>query len=92
MLEQGVIGPGSKYGVNDIVTREEVAVMVSKAVGLDGTQRNTKFPDVPKSHNSSGYISSAVEVGIINGYRDGTFKLNDKVTRGHFCVHAVTKM
>lgn len=86
LLDKGVISSGSKYGVNDKVTREEVAVMVSKAVGLDGKQTATKFPDVPASHRSSGYINSAVEAGIINGYLDGTFKPNEKVTRGHMAA------
>lgn len=86
LLEKGVISASSKYGVNDKVTREEVAVMVSKAVGLDGTQSETKFPDVPASHKSSGYINSAVNSGIINGYLDGTFQPNSLVTRGHMAA------
>ena len=87
LLEQGVITASSKnYGVNDIVTREEVAVMVAKARKLNGTQRDTKFSDVPKSSPNSGYIQSAVEAGIINGYTDGTFQPNSKVTRGHMAA------
>ncbi|MEG0259559.1 MAG: S-layer homology domain-containing protein [Lysinibacillus sp.] len=86
LLDKGVISKSSKYGVSDIVTREEVAVMVSKAVGLDGTQRATKFKDVPTSHKSSGYIQSAVEAGIIKGYDDGTFRPATKVTRGHMAT------
>lgn len=69
LLNKGIISADKKtYGVKEIVTREEVAVMVAKSVGLDGTQRATKFKDVPKSHKNSGYIQSAVEAGIINGY------------------------
>lgn len=86
LLEKGVIDEGSTFGVSDIVTREEVAVMISKAVGLDGTPRDTVFPDVPKSNPNSGYIQSAVEAGIINGYADGTFKPDQKVTRGHMAA------
>lgn len=87
LLDKGIISADKKiYGVKDIVTREEVAVMVAKAVGLDGTQRATKFKDVPKSHKNSGYIQSAVEAGIINGYTDGTFKPTTKVTRGHMAA------
>lgn len=87
LLDKGIISVDKKiYGVKDIVTREEVAVMVAKAVGLDGTQRATKFKDVPKSHKNSGYIQSAVEAGIINGYTDGTFKPTTKVTRGHMAA------
>ena len=87
LLNKGIISADkTTYGVKDIVTREEVAVMVAKAVGLDGTQRATKFKDVPKSHKNSGYIQSAVEAGIINGYTDGTFKATTKVTRGHMAA------
>ena len=87
LLDKGIISADkTAYGVKDIVTREEVAVMVAKAVGLDGTQRATKFKDVPKSHKNSGYIQSAVEAGIINGYTDGTFKPTTKVTRGHMAA------
>lgn len=86
LVERGVIPKTPAYGVKNIVTREEVAVMVAKAVGLDGTQRATKFKDVTKSHSNSGYIQSAVEAGIINGYTDGTFKPKEKVTRGHMAA------
>lgn len=86
LLENDVIDESSKYGVSDIVTREEVAVMVSRAVGLDGTPKSTKFSDIPATNPNSGYIQSAVEVGIIKGYPDGTFKPNKKVTRGHMAA------
>lgn len=83
LLEMGIIESKNTYGVNDIVTRSEVAVMIAKSIGLDGTQRPTKFNDVPKSDPNSGYIQSAVERGIINGYEDNTFRPNINVTRGH---------
>ncbi len=87
LVEIGLISPTVKtFGANDIVTREEVAVIIANIIGLDGTQRATKFSDVPASHRNSGYIQSAVEAGIINGYSDGTFKPNQKVTRGHMAT------
>ena len=87
LLEKGVIEESSKYGVGDIVTREEVAVMVAKAIGLDGTtSTDTKFSDVKKSNKNSGYIQAAVNAGIVNGYGDNTFKPNQKVTRGHMAA------
>ncbi|MGE7664807.1 S-layer homology domain-containing protein [Ureibacillus composti] len=86
LLDKGVIMSATKYGVSDIVTREEVAVMVAKAVGLDGTPRGTKFSDVPKSNPNSGYIQSAYEKGILGGYPDGTLKPKNKVTRGQMAV------
>ncbi len=86
LLDKGVIDDGTTFGVNKIVTRAEVAVMIAKALGLDGTQRDTIFKDVPKSNKNSGYIQSAVENGIIKGYNDGTFKPDVKVTRGHMAT------
>ena len=87
LLDKGVIKTASKYGVNEVVTREEVAVMVAKAVGLDGaTPTDTKFSDVKKSNKNSGYIQAAVNAGIVNGYGDNTFKPNQKVTRGHMAA------
>ena len=86
LLERGIIDDANAYGVNDIVTREEVAVMVAKALGLDGTPRTTNFSDVPASHKNSGYIQSAVEAGVIKGYNDSTFKPNNKVTRGQMAA------
>src|SRR5690606_10778551 len=82
LVAKGVIASSKKYGVNDKVTRAEVAIMVSKSIGLDGKKRATKFRDVPATHNASGYIDSAVKAGIISGYSDGTFKPNELVDRG----------
>lgn len=67
-------------------TRAEVIVEIGKLLKLDGTQRATQFKDVPKSHSASGYIQSAVDLGIVSGYKDGTFKPNAALTRGHFAV------
>ncbi|MGM9949119.1 MAG: S-layer homology domain-containing protein [Lysinibacillus sp.] len=86
LLERGIINDSNVYGISDTVTRQEVAVMVAKALELDGTKRTTDFKDIPVSHINSGYIQSAVEAGIIKGYPDGTFKPNNKVTRGQMAA------
>jgi hypothetical protein len=86
LLEKGVISRSTKLGVNQKVTREEVAVMVSKAVGLDGTKTSTKFKDIPSTMTSSGYINSAVKAGIIQGYSDGTFRPKEIVNRGQMAI------
>ncbi|PWW31257.1 N-acetylmuramoyl-L-alanine amidase [Cytobacillus oceanisediminis] len=64
------------------VTREEAATMIGRAMGLNGQQRTTSFSDVPQSSYASGYIQSAVEKGILTGYSDGTFRPENKMTRG----------
>lgn len=86
LLERNIVEASNTYGVNDIVTREEVAVMIAMSIGLNSEQRSTKFSDVYESNPNSGYIQSAVEAGIINGYGDGTFKPDLKITRGHMAT------
>jgi len=86
LLEKGVIKDSSRFGVDEKVTREEVAVMVSKAIGLNGTQTATPFSDVPKSLESSGYINSAAKAEIIFGYPDGKFQPKSIVNRGQMAI------
>jgi N-acetylmuramoyl-L-alanine amidase len=64
------------------LTREEAAIIIGKALSLDGTQRATSFPDVGAESIASGYIQSAYEKGIINGMNDGTYSPNSSMTRG----------
>lgn len=63
------------------VTRAEAAIMLGRALKLDGTQRSTTFSDVGASAKASGYIQSAVKKGIISGYKDGTFKPDNTISR-----------
>ena len=69
-----------------VVTRGEAAIMIGKALKLDGTQRNTKFKDVGRDSKASGYIASAVEKGIIAGYPNQTFKPNASISRGDMSI------
>ncbi|MFY0521151.1 S-layer homology domain-containing protein [Lysinibacillus sp. UGB7] len=81
LVEQGVLEKESVYRPTDLITREEAIVMIAKAIGLDGTLRETKFEDVPKSNVNSGYIQSAAEAGIIYGVNVSTLKPNSNLTR-----------
>ncbi len=74
---------------NEAVTRGQAATMISRALGLNGTQRATTFKDVSKSNAASGHIQSAVDKGIIQGFSDGTFRPNQKVTRGQMAIFLV---
>lgn len=89
LLERGVVTPRQTFGTGELVTREEAAVLLARAVGLKGDPRQTKFTDVASTRNSSGYIQSAVEREIISGYLDGTFKPEGLVTRGHMAKFLV---
>ncbi|MET3696771.1 N-acetylmuramoyl-L-alanine amidase [Bacillus oleivorans] len=64
------------------VTRGEAAAMVGRMLSLDGTKRATEFTDVGAGNFASGYIQAAADRGIISGYKDGSFKPDQPVTRG----------
>jgi hypothetical protein len=68
------------------VTRAAASAMIGRALGLDGTKRDSSFEDVPEQSFASGYIASAVEEGIITGFTDGTFRPNQLVTRGEMAI------
>lgn len=68
------------------ITRAEAVVLLGRALSLDEMQQDTPFSDVPKSSFASGYIQNAVNAKIITGYKDGTFKPNQKVTRAEMAI------
>lgn len=68
------------------VSRAEAAIMIGRALGLDGKATNTKFRDVTAKVTGSGYIAAAVEEGIIKGYPDGTYRPYEPVTRGQMTI------
>jgi uncharacterized protein YkwD len=78
--------PAGHFEPDRPITREEMAVMVVRALGLDGAARARKLSPGPvtlagktfadaAAWRRPGYIAVAVEQGIITGYRepDGTY-------------------
>ncbi|MBP3581103.1 MAG: S-layer homology domain-containing protein [Clostridia bacterium] len=67
------------------VTRAEfVKMAVSASVNKEKAKNNSVsyslFPDVKNTFWGAGYISTAIESGLVNGYLDGTFRPNNDVT------------
>jgi hypothetical protein len=71
---------------SDTVTRAQAAIMIGRALGLNGEKRDSGFKDVGISSAASGYISSAVERGIITGFNDDTYRPNAPVTRAQMAI------
>jgi hypothetical protein len=76
--------PDGTYKPDEPVTRAQFAKIIVSALGV-GEAANyaagaTKFADVPADHWATGYINVAVDVGVINGYPDGTFQPENQVT------------
>lgn len=68
------------------VSRAEAAIMIGRLHGFSGAEQETKYSDVPKSHDASGYIAEATKAGFISGYPDGTYKPGNTITRGDMAI------
>lgn len=84
-MDEGIIKgyEDNTFRPNNKLTRKEMAVIVMKAFGYEeATNKQLKFKDskdVPSW--AKGYVAKAIELGIIKGYDDNTFKPNKTITR-----------
>ncbi|MFA5820635.1 MAG: S-layer homology domain-containing protein [Candidatus Gracilibacteria bacterium] len=74
--------PTGKFGPSDKVTREQYAKMIVEAFDLPTfTPASPTFPDVPASAWSYGYVETAYNWSVINGYANGKFGPGDNIVR-----------
>lgn len=73
---------------NDVTRAEFTKMAVTASTAGDGAAQKTFSPysDVTNTHWAAGYIKTARDLGLLNGYLDGTFRPNNTVT----LVEAVT--
>ncbi|MER1998641.1 MAG: S-layer homology domain-containing protein [Lysinibacillus sp.] len=76
-------GVGGNFNINRELTRSQMAKILVEGYNLKGTSTKT-FSDVPKSYSGYHYINALAATGVTDGYPDGTFGINRKVTRQHF--------
>lgn len=86
-----VPGGGYVFRPTEPAKREEICMAVVKMSGFDNTVTDLtvldKFNDKNSiSVNYQSYVSSAVTLGIISGFNDGTFKGQDPITRAQAAV------
>lgn len=92
--------PAGKFEPDRPITREEIAVMVVRALGreadalssavTDGRVGNQRFDDV-SLWSRPGHVALAIERGIVTGYQEGltgayTFRPNREATRAEAAV------
>ncbi len=98
LAENGVVEgyPDGLYRPSAIVTRAEMAAYISRAiaeprgeVGLEGyTPPDTPtFNDLPSDHWAYPYVEYAAENGVVQGYTDGSYLPNRKMTRSQMAVY-----
>jgi hypothetical protein len=70
------------FGPDDVITREQMAVMIVKAAKLTVANDSKTFTDNDKiSSWSQDAVNIAVGNGIMSGYPDGSFKPQGSTTR-----------
>ena len=66
------------------ITRAEACNIIGRYIGLDDVKKSSKsFTDLSKENKE--VVLKLVNLGIINGYKDGTFKEENAVTRAEAC-------
>ncbi len=69
------------------ITRGMFAAAMSRIAGGDGTYPvGEEFSDVTPETKDASYISHAASIGLINGYGDGTFGVNDLLSKEEAAV------
>ncbi len=79
------------YGPRDNVTRAQMAAFLIRPLrGNDFTYPSSPyFSDVPSSHWAFKYVQKLRELGITTGYGNGTYGLNDNVTRAQMAAFLI---
>gem|GEM_PF-2210959 len=76
-----------KFGSDDPITREQLAVMLAKAAGSSGSSTASSFKDASKiSSWASSSVAYAAEKGWISGYSDGSFGPQKQASRAEVCA------
>jgi len=63
------------------LSRAEFTAIVTRTLNAEVPEKSTtNFSDVDESHWASGYIATCAQLGLINGFEDGTFRPEENVT------------
>jgi hypothetical protein len=74
--------PDGSFKPDNNVTRAEFAKIIGLALGFSpNLSASQKFPDVGTDHWSFGYVASAVDHGLVQGYPNGSYGPNRNVTK-----------
>lgn len=83
--------PGGSYQPNDPVSRDQMAVYISRALSGDDASvpvgpGTPSFTDVSADYWAYKYIEYAKSQNIVQGYPDGNYAPTDKLDRGQMAV------
>lgn len=94
LYEKGIVTgrPDGTFGVNDSITNQEMAVMISRSLKALGVELEAERSYVPfkDADTISSFAQDAVkelyEAGIISGMPDGTYQPKGSTTRAQVAV------
>ncbi|URN95861.1 MAG: amidase family protein [Candidatus Pristimantibacillus lignocellulolyticus] len=66
------------------LTRAEAIKVITTYLGLEG--QVSSFTDVTSNHWANTYIGAAAQSGLMNGYSDGSFRPDEKMSRGELAA------
>lgn len=70
------------FGPKDFITREQMAVMIDRALKLENEANNIEFVDMDEvSTWAKDSIKKVLKEGLLEGYPDGTFRPKNNLTR-----------
>lgn len=75
-----------KFCPADYVTREEFAAMLVRAFASDAEISTVSFNDIEKDGWYIESLGKAISAGIVNGNEDGSFGIDEKITRQDMMV------
>lgn len=83
LRKRGVISASTDklFRPNDNITREEFIKLIVCALSPDATESVNFFVDAPESAWYTSYVQKARNLGVLNGYPDGTFGVGEYITR-----------
>lgn len=86
-IKAGIVDSSTATDGNEGLTREEMAVILAKTLGLAPVSGAFPFNDASDiSSAARGYILALVNAGIIKGYPNGTFGPDRVLTRAEAAV------
>ncbi|SFF07841.1 S-layer homology domain-containing protein [Paenibacillus algorifonticola] len=80
---------GKQFKPDAAITRAEIAALLARALGLPNVGSRTDFHDVVDSSWYSSAVAAVKDYGIMDGYKDGTFRPNEEVSRQEAIVMVV---
>ncbi|MCD9026452.1 M4 family metallopeptidase [Cohnella silvisoli] len=76
----------SEFKPNGIVTRAEMASLLTRALGLSPDKKAAAFSDVKPDDWFAGAVGAAAKAHIMDGFSNHTFKPQQTITREQMCM------